>query len=118
MPKRDGLPGFLPSRRSYAAAETVTLGAIVTYDVLGATERKMPRPAPIVATLGFYSLLALVGSASRSFEPVVVAVGWVLALAVLVTGQRGAGLVHVVQGLAHMVARLGGDSSSQSSGGG
>ncbi len=103
---------WLPSRSSYAAAEAVTLGAIVTYDVMGATGTKLPRPGPIVATMGFYALLAAFGSISRTFEPAVVAVGWVLALSVLVTGGRGRGLLGLFQNLAGYVGKLGGDTTT------
>ena len=96
---------------SYAAAEAVTLAAIVTYDVIGATETKMPRPGPIVATMGFYALLAALGSISRTFEPVVVGVGWVLALSVLVTGQRGKGLLALFDKLAGFVQSVGSSSA-------
>ena len=100
--------GWLPSTRSYAAAEAVTLGAIVTYDVIGSTDTKLPRPGPIVATMGFYAGLAAVGSISRAFEPAVVAAGWVLALSVLVTGRRGKGLLLLFQKLASIVQNVGG----------
>jgi hypothetical protein len=98
---------WLPSSSSYAAAEGVTLAAIVTYDVIGSTETKMPRPGPIVATMGFYAALAAAGSVSRSFEPVAVAVGWVLALSVLVTGNRGKGLLGLFSKLAGYVQNVG-----------
>ena len=98
---------WLPSTKSYAAAEAVTLAAIVTYDVIGSTDTKLPRPGPIVATMGFYSGLAAVGSISRAFEPAVVAAGWVLALSVLVTGQRGKGLLLLFQKLASIVQSVG-----------
>lgn len=111
-----GFRSWLPSRSSYAAAEAVTLGAIVTYDVMGATDTKMPRPAPIVATMGFFALLAAVGSISRTFEPVVVAIGWVLALSVLVTGGRGRGLLGLFQRLAGYVGQLGGDTTATAGG--
>lgn len=113
-----GLRTWLPSKSSYAAAEGVTLAAIVTYDVMDATagQTKLPRPGPIVATMGFYAFLAAIGSISRTFEPVVVAVGWVLALAVLVTGRRGAGILHLLQTLAGYAGKLGGDSSIYSAG--
>jgi hypothetical protein len=105
------LRSWAPSRSSYAAAEAVTLGAIVTYDVMGSVDSKMPRPGPIVATMGFYAALAAVGSISRTFEPAVVATGWVLALSVLVTGKRGAGLLHVFQKLASIVGNVGSSSA-------
>lgn len=98
---------WLPSRQSYAAAEGITLAAIVTYDVMGATETKLPRPGPIVATMGFFALLAAVGSISRTFEPIVVAIGWVLALSVLVTGKRGRGILGLIETLAGYVQNLG-----------
>jgi len=90
----------------------VTLAAIVTYDVIGAEGGKMPRPGPIVATFGFFGFLAAIGSVSRTFEPVVVAVGWVTALAVLVTGRRGAGIVGLLRKLAGYVSVLGGDNAT------
>lgn len=102
---------FQGGASSYAAAEAVTLAAIVTYDVIGATNTKMPRPGPIVATMIFFSGLAAVGSISKSFEPVVVGVGWVLALAVLVTGQRGKGLLGLFQKLAGIVQNVGSSSA-------
>lgn len=85
----------------------MTLAAIVTYDVMSATDTKMPRPGPIVATMGFYAALAAVGSISRAFEPAVVAVGWVLALSVLVTGQRGRGILRVFQKFAGIAQNVG-----------
>lgn len=110
---RRPLRSWLPSKSSYAAAEGVCLTAIVTYDVLDETRQtRLPRPAPIVATMGFYALLAAFGSISRSFEPVVVVTGWVLALSVLVTGRRGAGILGLVQRLAGYVGKLGGDTTT------
>jgi hypothetical protein len=75
------------------------------------TLTKLPRPGPIVATMGFYALLAAIGSISRTFEPVLVAVGWVLALSVLVTGKRGQGLLGLFQTLAGYVGKLGGSAA-------
>lgn len=106
------LRSWFPSRSSYAASEAVCLGAIVTYDVMGAQETKLPRPAPIVATMIFYALLAAAGSISRTFEPVIVATGWVLALSVLVTGKRGSGLLGLLRTLAGYVGKLGGDTQT------
>jgi hypothetical protein len=57
--------------------------------------------------MGFYAALAAVGSISRSFEPVVVGIGWVLALSVLVTGQRGKGLLGLFQKFAGLVQNVG-----------
>lgn len=113
-----GLRRWLPSKDSFAAAEGVTLAAIATYDVLGKQGTKLPRPGPIVATMGFYAFLAAFGSVSRTFEPVVVAVGWVLALAVLVTGRRGAGILSLLQSFAAWTGKLGGDSSTTATQGG
>jgi hypothetical protein len=101
------LRSWAPSSSSYAAAEGVTIAALVTYDVIGAPEVKLPRPGPIVAAMGFYAALAAVGSVSRSFEPVVAGVGWVLALSVLVTGQRGKGLLGLFQRFAQLVQGIG-----------
>ncbi len=95
------------SPSSLAAAEALTTGAIVAYDLIGATDKKLPRPGPIVATIGFFSLLGLAAAASETFAPVVVASGWVLALAVLVTGRRGQGIVKLLNGFAQQVAKLG-----------
>lgn len=92
---------------SYAASEAVTLSAIVTYDLIGSTDAKLPRPGPIVATMVFYSGLAAVGSISRTFEPVIVAAGWVLALSVLVLGQRGKGLLGLFSKLTGWVQSVG-----------
>lgn len=111
-----GLRSWAPSRSSFAAAEGVTLAAIVTYDVMGyaagGASTKLPRPGPIVATMAFYALIAAVGSISRTFEPLAVAVGWVLALSVIVTGKRGAGIVALLQRLAGLVGKLGGDTTA------
>lgn len=95
------------SPSSLAAAETVTTGAIIAYDLMGVPGKKLPRPGPIVATIGFFSLMGLAAAASETFAPVVVASGWVLALAVLVTGRRGAGVVRLLNGFASQVAKLG-----------
>lgn len=109
---RASLGTWLPSRGSYAAAEGVTLAALVTYDVMGAEKTKLPRPAPIVATMVFYALLAAVGSVSRSFEPVVTGVAWLITLTVLVTGRRGAGILGVLSKITGYVSNLGGDSTT------
>lgn len=95
------------SPSSLAAAETVTTGAIIAYDVMGNPDKKLPRPGPIVATMGFFSLMGLAAAASDTFAPVIVASGWVLALAVLVTGRRGKGIVNLLNGFATQVAKLG-----------
>lgn len=105
---------FAPSSRSYAAAEAVTLAAIVTYDIQGAEHAKLPRPAPIVGTLGFYGILAAVGSVSSTWQPVTVLLGWLLALTVLVTGKRGRGITHLIGQLAGYVRGAGSSSSSSS----
>jgi len=98
---------------SLLAAEAVTTGALVTYDLLGAQDKKLPRPGPIVASVGFYAILGLAGSASTAFEPVAVAVGWVLALSVLVTGKRGKGIVNLLNTWAGYVGKLGSGNSAQ-----
>jgi hypothetical protein len=108
---------FAPSSRSYAAAEAVTLTAIVAYDVAGRSEPKLPRPAPIVGVLGFYGLLAAVGSVASSWQPLTVMVGWLVTLTVLVTGKRGAGITRLVGDFTKYVTKLGGASSSASGGG-
>lgn len=95
------------SPSSLAAAEAVTTGAIIAYDLMGAQDKKLPRPGPIVATMGFFSILGLAAAASDTFAPVIVASGWVLALTVLVTGKRGAGVVKLMGDLAKMVAKVG-----------
>ena len=95
------------SPSSLAAAEVVTTGAIVAYDLMGATDKKLPRPGPIVATIGFFSIMGLAVAASETFAPVVVASGWVLALAVLVTGRRGTGIVKLLNGFASQVSKPG-----------
>ncbi len=113
-----GVRSWLPSSSSFAVSEAVTLGAIVTYDVMSATATKLPRPGPIVATLGFYAMLAAVGSISRTFEPVAVAVGWVISLAVLVTGKRGAGIVGLLRSFAGWTQNLGAGQSAPATSGG
>ncbi len=95
------------SPSSLAAAEAVTTGAIVAYDLMGVQDKKLPRPGPIVAAMGFYSMLGLAAAASDTFAPVIVASGWVLALAVLVTGKRGKGLVNLLSGFARLAAKTG-----------
>ena len=108
-----GLGSWLPSNGSYAAAEGVTLAALVTYDVMGSKGKtKLPRPAPIVATLTFVAMLAAAGSVSRSWAPLATAVAWVVTLSVLVTGRRGAGLVGLLTKATGYVANLGGDNTS------
>lgn len=100
---------FDPSPQSLAAAQTVTLGSIVAYDLmgLGNLDKKLPRPGPIVATVAFYSILAFGAAASATLRPAIVASGWVLALAVLVTGKRGQGLVGLLAGVARLAAKTG-----------
>lgn len=105
---------FAPSSRSYAAAEAVTLAAIITYDIQGADKMKLPRPAPIVGTLGFYGMLAAVGSVSSTWQPVTVALGWLLTLTVLVTGKRGKGITRLLGQFASFVGAPGGGSGSSS----
>lgn len=100
--------------QSLAAAEAVCTGAIVAYDLTGVQKKKLPRPGPIVASVAFYSLLAFAAAASSTLRPAVVASGWVLALAVLVTGRRGQGLLGLVAGLARMAAKIGGSAGSTS----
>jgi hypothetical protein len=73
---------------------------------------KLPRPAPIFATMVFYAMLAAVGSISRTWEPVATAVAWVLALAVLVTGKRGAGILAVLDKITGYVANVGRDNTT------
>ena len=104
--------------QSLAAAEAVCTGAIVAYDLTGAQQKKLPRPGPIVASVAFYSLLAFAAAASSTFRPAVVASGWVLALAVLVTGRRGQGLLGLVAGLARLAAKIGGGGSTSTAQGG
>lgn len=93
--------------QSLAAAETVTLGTIVAYDLLGAKEKKLPRPGPIVATVAAYGMMALLAAASETLRPAIVASGWVLALAVLLTGKRGQGLVGLLASIARLAAKTG-----------
>lgn len=104
------------SPQSLAAAELVCTGSIVAYDLFGQTSAtqtdvskpsaKLPRPGPIVASLGFYSILAFAAAASTAIAPILVASGWVLALAVLVTGNRGKGVVNLLAGLARQTQKL------------
>ena len=100
------------SPSSLAAAEAVTTAAIVTYDMMG-TQRKLPRPGPIVATVGFFSMLGLAAGASETFAPVIVASGWVLAISVLVTGKRGKGIVGLLSRFAQLAAKTGQGGSGQ-----
>ncbi len=97
---------------SLAAAEAVTAAAIITYDMMGVQDKKLPRPGPIVATIGFFSMLGLAAAASDMLAPIAVAVGWVLALSVLLTGKRGKGIVKLFEGFAHQVAKIGSNPSS------
>lgn len=106
------------SPSSLAAAETVCTGALVAYDLLGAEEKKLPRPGPIVASIGFYAMLGLAATASATFVPAVVAAGWVLALSVLVTGKRGKGVVRLLADLAGYAGKLGSGSTSEGGGAG
>ncbi len=82
------------------AEETVTLAAIVGYDLLGDKTKKLPSPGPVLAGLGFFSILSLVGSFGGQAAQAVVAVGGVLTVTVLVTGARGKSIVTLVQRLA------------------
>lgn len=95
------------SPSSLAAAETVTTGAIVAYDLMGATDKKLPRPGPILASVGFYALLGLAAAASDTLRPAIVATGWVLALTVLVTGKRGKGIISLIDGFTRQVQKIG-----------
>lgn len=102
-------PGFRPKSISrilpgnpastLLAGEVVAVGAIVTYDMLQNQGTKLPRPGPVVAALGFYALLALVGSLSQTAGRVAGTVGAVLALTILVTGKRGQGILGLLQRL-------------------
>jgi hypothetical protein len=85
------------------AGEVVAIGAIVTYDMLQNQGTKLPRPGPVVAALGFYALLALVGSLSQTAGRVAGAVGAVLALTILVTGKRGQGILGLLKKLTDAV---------------
>lgn len=107
MPKLGIGSRISSSPGSLAAAETVCTGSIVAYDLMGQQDKKLPRPGPIVASIGFYSLLGLAAGASDTFAPVIVASGWVLALAVLVTGKRGQGLVKLLGDFAKLAAKTG-----------
>ena len=104
------------SPSSLAAAETVCTGSLVAYDLMGVQDKKLPRPGPIVAATGFYALLGLAAAASDMFAPAVVAAGWVLALAVLVTGKRGQGMVRLLGDLAKLAAKTGQASTSTATG--
>ena len=95
------------SPSSLAAAEAVTTGAIIAYDLMDKPDKKLPRPGPIVATVGFFSIMGLAAAASDTFAPAIVAAGWVLALSVLVTGKRGAGMVKLLADFAKLAARTG-----------
>ena len=101
------------SPSSLAAAEAVTTGALVAYDMMGGQQKKLPRPGPIVASMGFFAMMGLAASASETFAPVIVASGWVLALAVLVTGKRGQGIVKLLSNLAQLAAKTGSGGSGQ-----
>jgi hypothetical protein len=90
----------------------VTAAAVIAYDMMGVQDKKLPRPGPIVATIGFFSMLGLAAAASDTFAPVFVASGWVLALAVLVTGKRGAGIVKLLNDFAGLVAKTGSGQSA------
>ena len=101
---RSRLPGHPPA--ALVASETVTLIAITAYGFLGPSgdgTGKLPDPRPIVAVLGFWSLLGLVGSIGNSLATGVAWVGWILTSTVLVTGARGKGLTLYVAKLAQLV---------------
>jgi hypothetical protein len=98
------LPGNPPT--ALLASEVITLIALIAYGFLGPTgdgTGKMPDPRPIVATLSFWGLLALVGSIGRSLSTVVAWVGWILCSTVLVVGPRGQGIVLYLRQLAYIV---------------
>lgn len=95
-----------PGHRSFAGAEMVCIASIVAYDLFGSAQKKLPSPGPIIAALGFYALLAAAGSVSRTFAPVLTAVAWVLALAVLVTGKRGAGILKLLRDFTGLTQKL------------
>jgi hypothetical protein len=80
------------------AAEGVTLVAIIAGD-LDRKQQKMPRPAPIVATLGFFALLAAAGSFSAGSARVVALIGGVIALTAMTTGARGRTMIRLVRRL-------------------
>lgn len=102
---RKRFPGDPPA--ALFASEAITLIALTAYDFLGPKgdgTGKMPDPRPIVATLAFWSLLALVGSIGRSLATVVAWVGWILTSTVLVQGARGRGLTLYIRKLARLVS--------------
>lgn len=109
------------------ASEVVAVGSIVAYDMIASGERKLPDPRAPLSAVVFYAILAVVGSISPGVARVAGAVGAVLALAILVTGKRGAGLIGLLQRLtgqaqtapaAASPPAAGGQSGSSAGGGG
>jgi hypothetical protein len=86
------------------AGEVVCVAALVTYDMLQSQGQKLPRPGPPLSALVFYALLALVGSVGPAAARVAGMVGAVLALTVLVTGKRGAGILGLLTKITGMVS--------------
>ncbi len=83
------------------AEETITLAAIAGYDLFGQTDtKKLPSPGPILAGLGFFSILSLIGSFGAQAGRAVSLIGAVITVTVLVTGARGKSIVHLIQRLA------------------
>jgi hypothetical protein len=104
---RSRLPGNPPF--ALVASEAVTLTAIIAYDFLGPKGNgtgRLPDPRPAAATLGFWSLLALVGSVGDTLATAVAWTGWILCSTVLVVGPRGQGLILYIRKLAQTAVPL------------
>lgn len=81
------------------ASETIAVAAIVAYDLMQNPGTKLPSPKAPIAALGFYSLLAIIGSLGENMARITSAVGGVLALTLVVTGKRGKGILGLLNKL-------------------
>lgn len=96
------------------AEEVVSLAALVAYDLNGASGsgRQMPKPGPLVGTLGLFAVLSLIGSFSPGAARVVAAFGGLITLTAMIGGARGKGLTEVFQKLSGWLQGLAGSGSA------
>lgn len=92
------------------ASEAVALTSTVAYGFLGSQApqgTRLPPPRELVAILGLYAILGLIGSFGALLERAAAVVGGVTALTLLVVGARGQGMVLLLRKFASLLANPG-----------